>query len=358
MTIINKYIAREILKCFGMVLVTIICIYITVDFIEKVDDFIEAKLPISKAVIYLLYKLPFTIAQIIPVGILMSVLIVIGLMRKNYEIIALKSSGIDIKFILKPVLAIGFFLSIFLFFLSEVIVPITMDKANQIWFEEVRKQSVATSKKENLWIKSNRLIKHIKYYNPGKKTVRGITIYEFDDDFKLIQRVDAQKGIYKNGQWVLYDTISQTLDKKNGYYNVESHEKKPAQIDLSPDNLKKYMKKSDEMSLTALLTYIRNVEAEGYDATSYRVDLYSKIAFPCVCFIMCLLGTGIAVRRNVNEGMLVSISYGIGIVFLYWIFYRFCQSLGYGEMLPPIAAAWIANIIFLCSGALTMIIDD
>ncbi|MBW1841901.1 MAG: LptF/LptG family permease, partial [Deltaproteobacteria bacterium] len=40
--------------------------------------------------------------------------------------------------------------------------------------------------------------------------------------------------------------------------------------------------------------------------------------------------------------------------FLYWIFYSFCLSLGKGEMLPPVIAAWTANLVFFCVGILTL----
>ena len=46
----------------------------------------------------------------------------------------------------------------------------------------------------------------------------------------------------------------------------------------------------------------------------------------------------------------LAIVYGIGISFLYWIALNFCLSLGYGGMLPPVIAAWIANFIFLGIG--------
>ena len=104
-----------------------------------------------------------------------------------------------------------------------------------------------------------------------------------------------------------------------------------------------------------LLGYIRKVEAEGYAATAYRVDLWAKIAFPFICIILCLVGTGIAAKTALKDGMAVSIAYGIGIAFLYWIFYSFCLSLGYGGMLPPPVAAWSANLVFLCLGVFTLI---
>ena len=109
------------------------------------------------------------------------------------------------------------------------------------------------------------------------------------------------------------------------------------------------------MSYNALRALIRKVEAEGYDATRYRVDLNYKIAFPVVCLIMCLVGTGIAVRGKLKEGLPVIVSYGMGIAFLYWIVLSFCVSLGYGEILPPVAAAWAANLIFLCVGGIVLI---
>ena len=70
---------------------------------------------------------------------------------------------------------------------------------------------------------------------------------------------------------------------------------------------------------------------------------------------MCMIGTGLAARGTVKEGMPVVIAYGIGTAFIYWIFYSFCLSLGYGEMLPPAIAAWTANLAFFSFGALTLL---
>ena len=54
------------------------------------------------------------------------------------------------------------------------------------------------------------------------------------------------------------------------------------------------------------------------------------------------------------KGLPVIIALGIGTAFLYWIFYSFCLSLGYGEMLPPAIAAWTANLVFLCFSLITL----
>jgi len=355
MSIIYKYITIQISKYFGIVLVFVVGIYLAVDFFEKVDDFMEAGIPLSTMLSYFMLKLPFIVAQIIPVSILMSVLIVFSLMARNNEVVALKSSGVRIYYLFKPVLVIGCLSGVLLFFLSEVIIPITMTRSNQIWLKDVRKESTVITKEKNIWIKGNRRITHLNYFNPKDRTIYGITCYNFDESFRLVRRIDAKKGVFHEGKWQLDGLMEQNLDKEKGKYDISFHTNKIENLDLSPEDLKQVTKKSEEMTLKELLSYIKKVEAEGYDATIYRVDLYAKVAFPFVCIIMCMVGTGLAARGTVKEGMPVVISYGIGMAFIYWIFYSFCLSLGYGEMLPPAVAAWVANLAFFCFGALTLV---
>jgi len=355
MKIIYKYLNREILKNFGVILVMVICIYLAVDFFEKIDDFMEAGLPFSKAVSFFIYKTPFVVAQIMPVGLFLSILVVFGLMSKNNEIIALKSSGVSVYALLWPVVSLGLLCTFVLFFLSEVIVPYTTSKANEIWLREVRKESAVTTREKNVWIKGNRSIIHIRYYDSSAKTLNGISLNRFDRSFHLIRRLDARKGVFRNGRWILYDSMVQTYDQHTGKYIFKFHDESPEALDFTPDDLKRVMRKSEEMSFIELLRYIKRVEAEGYDATRYRVDLQAKIAFPFVCIVLCLVGTGISFRGRINEGLPVVIAYGLGIVFLYWIFHSFCVSLGYGEMLPPVIAAWTANIIAACVGVLILL---
>jgi len=355
MTILARYLTKEILRYVAIVLSMVVGIYVIVDFFEKIDNFMEAGVSFPRAIEFFIFKTPFMITQILPIGVLLSVLIVFGLMSRNNEILALKSSGIGIWQLLKPVIAMGMLFSVSLFFFSEVIVPITVDRANKIWLKEVRKRPEVITREKNIWLKDNRLITHIKYYNKTEKSIFGITLYYFDQDFRMVRRVDAQKGVFKGKKWFLYDIMVQVLDKKSGKYEILSYKEKVEPLTLSPENLEVVVKKSEEMNFKELLAYVRKVEAEGYDATIYKVDLYAKIAFPFVCIIMCIVGAGIAVRGKAGRGLPAGIAYGIGVAFAYWIFYSFCVSLGYGEMLPPVAATWTANIVFLCFGVFNLL---
>jgi lipopolysaccharide export system permease protein len=337
---------------------TIIYKYITIQISEKVDDFMEAGIPVFKMLLFFTLEIPFIVAQILPICILMSVLIVFSLMARNNEIVALKSSGIRILYLFKPVFILGCLASLVLFILSDSIVPITMAKFNEIWLKEVRKESTMITKEKNIWIKGDRRITNIKFFNPKSKVIYGVTDYTFDKDFKLVRRIDAEDGVFEKGKWLLHGLMEQDLDAKSGKYDITFQKNKVENLNFMPEDLNRVAKESDEMTFGELLSYIHKIEREGYDATIYKVDLDAKIAFPFICIIMCMVGTGLSTRGKMKEGMPVVISYGIATAFIYWIFYSFCLSLGYGEMLPPAVAAWTANVAFFCFGALTLLNAD
>ena len=355
MSIIEKYLAKEVFKYFGILLLMVITIYLLVDFFEKIDNFMEASLPFLKIISFFQLKTPLIISQITPIGIFLAVIIVFGLMNKNNEVVALQSSGVSIYYLLRPVLFIGLFLSILLFLVSELIVPMTISKANRIWNVEVKKRSAVVSKGKNIWIKDKRAIYHITYYNPANSTILGVAFNFFDDDFRLTRRIDATKGVFKNGRWIFYDIVEQKLDKESNHYQFKYYKEREEPFHFMPEEIKRVVKKSEEMNFLELYEYIKNIETEGYDASAYQVDLYAKLAFPCVCLIMCFVGPCIASRRELKESLSVSIFYGICISFIYWILYSFCLSLGYGGMLPPVISAWISNLIFSCYAVLNLI---
>ncbi|RLB82264.1 MAG: LPS export ABC transporter permease LptG [Deltaproteobacteria bacterium] len=354
--IIQKYLAKEILRTFAIVLATAMSIYLVIDFFEKIDDFLEAGVPISQALVFFMFRLPFIIVQVTPVGVLLAVLLVLGLMVRNNELVALQSGGIGIRYLLKPLLLLSLAFSFVLFFFSEIMVPITMAKANNIWRVKVNKQ-VATFKQKDIWIKGNRAIYHIAYFNPVDKSISGVTFNFFDDKFNMTKRIDAKKGIHESDHWLLQDCVEQ-IRLQDGSYQVSYPLQRILKIDLMPEDLKKIAKKSEEMSSKELSTYIQKVKDEGYDATPYQVDWQAKLAFPSICLVMTIVGTAIALRNKKGEGIAMGVAYGIAVAFCYWVVYGFCLSMGYNGFLRPFLAAWLTNIVFVVLGTLLLLYVD
>ena len=354
MTIVDKYLAREIFKCLAIVLTVVVGLYIIIEFFNKVDNFLEAGLSIARLIRYLQLKLPQIIVQIIPVAMLLAVMIALSLMNKNNEIIALKCAGISVYYLLRSVLTIAIVSSVVIFFLSEIIVPITISRANKIWLMEVKNKPTVTSRQKDIWIKGHNSIYFIQYFNPKNQSISGVILNFFDNDFKLTRRIDANRGLYRQGKWVFYDMMEQVLDSESEVYQMQFHPEKMVDVDFLPEDLMRVFKRSEEMNIAELYRYYHEVEQEGYDATAFRVDFQARFAYPVLSIIICIVGIGTTVKRNRREGASVSIVFGALVVFLYWVMNGFCLSLGYGGLLPPIISAWISNIIFSCYAVLNL----
>lgn len=355
MNLLSRYITFEIAKYFLLSLLSILCIFIAIDYLGTMDDFIEAGISLLRAFEYVVLKIPFIITQAMPVILLMAILIVFGLMSINNEMIIINSSGISIYVLVKPVFVLSVVAALISLYLTEYIVPFTMLKANNIKYQEIKKISTAKFRNYNIWFKSHRMITHIKYFNPSNSTIFGLSRYFFDDDFKLIRRIDAQEGVFKDDHWKLHNCMVQKLDKNNGTYHIALHTSLQEDLQLNPDDFLQGIQNAVEMNFRDLMALVRKVETEGYDATTYRVDLYAKSAYPFTCIILALVGISLTARKKLKEGLAISITYGIGIGFLYYVFHNLCISLGYGGVLPSLLSAWMANLIFLGGGIILLL---
>ncbi len=351
MSIIDRYLTKEIIKYFCFIIAAIIGIYIVVDFFDETEIFFETGLSFPKAFFCFISKMP--IAQFIPLSVLLAILITFGIMNKNNEIVALKSGGISVYHLLRPILAIGAAFFLIVVFLSEVVVPIMQSKTVKILAQANHKKFAVALREKDIWIRSNHLIAHIEFFNSSEKTIHGVKLYFFDDNFRVVRRIDCEKGVFNQENWTLYDIIEQKLDKNNS--KISFHKKLAEHLNFLPEDIGVVAVKAESMSAAGLFDYVKRIESEGYDATVYRTDFYAKLTFPFICIIMCFVATGIAFKVKAKESLPVNIVYGIGAAFSYWVFFGFCISLGKGGILNSLIAALIPNLVFLGFGIYTLL---
>jgi len=355
MNILSRYLRSQFVKYFSLILIIVLGLYTMIDFVEKIDDFIEQQLPLTLALQYFLLNMPFVMSQITPLATLLAVLITFGLMNKHNELIALRAGGVGLVSILPPVLRFGAGSFVLVLLIAEILSPLTVSHANAIWTQKVRHQEVAVTRQNDIWLKGNQSIMHLKFYDTETQTARRVTIHRFDGQFQLKERIDAEAAVFQETHWLLSRGIVHQYDSQTGHFTPLVFEDRAVQLDITPDDLARAVPQTAEMNFFQLKAYIREVENGGYDASRYKVDLHAKLAFPFVCILMVLVGTGLAGGGKFKEGLPISISSGIAIAFLYWIAFSFCVSLGYAGKLPPFIAAWTVNLIWLCIAVFLLI---
>jgi lipopolysaccharide export system permease protein len=230
---------------------------------------------------------------------------------------------------------------------SELVMPYSNQRADHIVFVEVQKREpLGTFKQSQLWFKGINGIYNFKMFDPKTNILQGITINYLDKNFKLTMRIDAEKAEWKNNQWVFYNLLITRFTGEE-FPSLEWVSSKVIDLPEKPSDFNVVQQETEKMGYAELRKYVKKIQAEGYDATRYLVDMHGKIAFTLVSIILAVIGISFSLMKTERSGgIMQSIGIGIIIGFSYWIVHAFAMSLGRSGTIPPIVSAWLANIIF------------
>lgn len=116
-----------------------------------------------------------------------------------------------------------------------------------------------------------------------------------------------------------------------------------------PDYFETEVKGSSQMNYAELYGYIQQLQQGGFEVDQLKTELYKKIAFPLVNFVMVILGIPFAFTMG-KKGALQGVAIGVLIGIFYWGAFGVFEVLGGNGLLSPLLAAWGPNILFGASG--------
>ncbi|MBI5665229.1 MAG: LptF/LptG family permease [Nitrospirae bacterium] len=110
------------------------------------------------------------------------------------------------------------------------------------------------------------------------------------------------------------------------------------------------MKKPEEMNFMELYNYYSRLERAGFRNIRYIIQLYEKLSYPTINFVMILFGISLALNSRWGGGMMAA---GLGVIIsvLYWLLYSVSISLGNTGILQPWLAPWISPVVFGIAGS-------
>jgi lipopolysaccharide export system permease protein len=349
--LLDKYIFKEFVRFFCITGISFIALYLIVDFFEKIRMFLSNSASIIQMLSYFMFSIPLIISLILPAAVLLAALLTFSNLSKFSEITAMKANGISLHRLSLPVLIFASIIAVFLFYFSELITPSALQKAEHIVLVDVQKQkTMGFFKQDEIWYHGEGAIYNFKMFDVTKNTLRGITINYINPDFTLKTRIDAQAAQWNNGKWIFYNLLQTRFDSNNSPI-LEWAKQKVIDLPEQPNDFKIMQKDAEKMGFFDLRKYVKKIQAEGYDATRYLVDLHGKLAFPFVTLILVIIGISFSLRQERHGGVMQSVGIGIIIGFSYWIVHAFSMSLGRSGILPAILSAWLANIIFFTAAA-------
>lgn len=345
MKIISRYILKQFVPIVALSLFAFVGLYLIIDFFEKIDVLLERQIDTARILSYFLMKIPLIVTQGIPMAVLLASLIALGLLKRNRELVALETAGINPLTYVAPILAAATVLSLLHFTLGETVAHSLNHRAQQFMQQEVmHRKHALTYLQENVWYRGQEAIFQIRFYDRQKKTLEKVSLFYLDPEFKLTRRIDARSIRWEERRWV----ASEGIDLKFNGLSAEqtAFSEMVLGIPETPADFDALDTVPEDLGWFDLYQYTQKIRQEGYNPRPYEVDLHQRITFPLTSIILALLGITIALRQGIHVGIATGVGLGMIIAFLYFAVMQVGCALATAGILPVIVGVWAANGIF------------
>jgi len=203
--------------------------------------------------------------------------------------------------------------------------------------------------RSRLWLRSaDSRFYRVELLSPQTNDLYGVTILEVDRQFRLLSRLDARRAHWTGDAWELKDGAFREA-RPDGQIESVPFTVTALNLDERIEDFTHIQKPVAAMSYLELSEYVRKLDAAGFHAKKYLVELYAKLAFPLVNLIMVLVAIPFALQAP-RSTRLVGVGLAIAIMVGYVVVHQAAVALARADLLPPMLAAWTANVIFLGLG--------
>ncbi len=346
MTILGRYVAGRFLSALGGALAAGTSLYLIIDFFDRVRDFARYDPEFSAILSYFLYKIPGVIYQLYPAASLLAVLLSIGILSRNREIMAIRACGVSTWKLATPVIVLAAFGSVLAFLWNETVVPPASAMSNYVNDVVIKNKPYrGIFNASSLWFQSSDGFVNIDYYDASQRTIYGLTLYDADKSFHLNRMIEIPTLKWRDQGWEAAPGTVKTLEA-DGLISSRPLEQGEFSLAEAPEDLAARRRKPSEFSFRQLKTQTDLLKAKGLGADDLMVDLHNKLAWPVSGLITVLVGFPLAVRGGRRGGMGYSLGTGMAVGFGYWVVAALALSAGRTGGLPAPLAAWSANILF------------
>ncbi len=348
LTILDRYILRQFLGTYVLATLLFLAVIAMFDITEKLDAFLTA--PLSETLFdYFASFLPYFANQLSPLFVFIAVIFFTSKLAGNSEIIAILSSGVSYKRLLRPYMIGAAILAALTFLLSNYIIPPTNVARIAYTNKYVRNKSVESGANIQLMASPGNVVYMSRFENYNKTAYR-FSMDHFSDK-TITSRLTARTARYDSTRqyhWRLNDYMIRDF---NGMQeSVRRGTTLDTVIPIEPKDF--LISANDQETLTTpqLNEYIKKQRMRGVaNIKAFEIERERRYAATAAAFILTLIGMSLS-SKKVKGGMGLNIGIGLALSFSYILFSTVTSSLAINGLTTPFIAMEIPNVVYLLIG--------
>lgn len=352
----HRYILQEILAPFALGLAIFTFILLMGRLLRLVEMVLNKGVPLLDIIKLFLFLLPTFLVLTLPLAFLLGVLIGFGRLSTDAEIVALKSSGVSLYDMARPVLALSLVVALATGVLSVWAHPYGKRAFKEQVFHIAHNRATIGIEPRVFNNDFDDLVLYANEVEDKSGILKGLFISD--------QRMEREPSIIIASQGrAISDSekltltlrlrdgaIHRQLDRRTDEaYQIIDFDSYDVQLDLGAQlrDISERRVKESELSFNELRTLID--QTEGAQHNQYLVEFHQRLALAPAAILFALIGLplGIQSRRTGRGG---GFALALTVFLTYYLLFSFAEAIGAEGFLPPVVAMWLPNIAFLLAG--------
>ncbi|TDQ44060.1 LPS export ABC transporter permease LptG [Tepidicella xavieri] len=324
MRTVRKLIFGEVLSAIGFVALAFLALFVFFDLVDELPALgraspLDASLRygMPQALLYVGLLVPSRLYELLPIAVLIGS--VYGLVRlaQGSEFTILRTSGLGPWRALQTMLWLGAGFVVLTVAIGDYLAP-WADRQGQLL--KATYQGRISVGQTGAWLKErgdDRQISVNVRAMDARGELEGVRIFEFDDDGRIRQTVQAASATVDNaaGLWRLRDV--RLREFVHGTQAPQTRHSTPETLDwpttLTTDMIAVALLKPERMRTADLFRYIRHLEANNQTAQRYEIEFWRKVFYPLSCLVMVVLALPFAYLHFRAKGLAAYVFAGVMI---------------------------------------------
>ncbi len=340
---IDIYITKKFLGTFFYAIALILSIAIVFDISENLDEFISKDAP-TRAIVFDYYMnfIPYFANLFSPLFTFIAVIYFTSKMAYNTEIIAILSSGVSYKRLMRPYLFSALILASFSFILGNFVIPPANKTMNNFREEYIDNRKAIAERNIHRQIEPGLYI-YMNSFNTNDVGSR-FTMERFEGA-KLVEKLTADNIRWdkETGKWVLNNVWIRTI--YDDHEVLEKNYRIDTTLNMVPNDYKIIKNEMESFTTPALIKEIESMKMRGVNSISWEIEKHKRIAGPFSAFILTIIGVSLA-SRKIKGGLGLHLGLGLLLSFSYILFMQISTVFAISGTAPPFVAVWVPNIFY------------
>jgi lipopolysaccharide export system permease protein len=348
-----RYLVAEVIPPFFLGLLAFTCILLIGRILRLIELVVTRGVPLLQIGKLFALILPTFLEMTVPMAFLLAILLGLGRMSNDQELLAMKASGVSAPQILGPIALVGLVVALITLGLTMFARP-AANFALKKELYNIARNRVGTALREKVFNDDfPQILIYVEELVPPGNTAQGVLIVDKRDQtrediiFGKVARITTDEETNTLGLRLFDGSVYERERNRPGFsqtrFNIYD-----LKFDL--DELVGPVRQKEagpkEMPITELLNAIEAKGSAGGKTIAERMELHQRIAFAFVPLVFCLLGVSLTLlprtsRANRSWGFMLCTFW----LMTYYTLLSLGKALGDKSILHPIPALWLPNLV-------------